>query len=433
MSKIGITYKDYGNSGIPGNGAGQNESEGMNAMIGVGSSIPNIVASGTANAVLGVGTGVSNLQSGELSGVELSTPGAGYSTSGFWSSGAGASWITALIGAAAAIGNTLLQQHYTKQLMKYQSELNEAQAQRDYDRYLAAQKELLELQYKLSSYSSQVESARAAGLNVGALFSGFGGSSPSGSTGSTPAGSGVSLGSAPSSPLGVSSVLELAQAQLASAQARKISSETPNPDSYQQNILAQISQRLASAGQASASASLLRFNESYNRSVASDNAESLRISVDNLRKQGRIMEGTILNSSLDAQTKVNAIYQMTLDRFTTFLKWKALEKGLEVSDAQIESYRASANQALASAGSLRGQTAEIFLRLYREISEYSGRGFSSAAKMADAICGSGIVGSVMKPIFTIGLSTFFQTEDAVSSQSGSQRDLRDFIMSFFAQ
>ena len=432
MARIGLAYKDYGDYSNAGfNGSGMNESSGQNAMIGVGSSMPSIIAGGAANAVLGVGTGISQLAGGDLAGMDFDTPGAGYSSSGFWTSGAGSSWISALIGAAASIGNAVLQNHYTKKLMKYQAELNEAQAQRDYDRYLAAQKELLQLQYQLSSYSAQVQSAREAGLNVGALFSGFGGSSPSGSTGSTPTGSGVSLGAAPSGMLGVGSVLELAQAQLAAAQARKVESETPDHDSFQQNLLAQTAQRLASAGQSDASAALLRFNEMYSKSVASDNAESLRLSNENLRKQGRIMENSILNSSLDAQTKVATIHQMLLDRVTTYLKWQALQKGIEVSDAQIEQYRASAVQSLASARNLNASTAESFLRTYREISEYTGRGFNTATRMADSICGSGIIGSVLKPIFSIGLSTFFQLEDAVSGQNGQQKELRDFVMQFY--
>ncbi|WP_194434171.1 hypothetical protein, partial [Glycocaulis alkaliphilus] len=60
------------------------------------------------------------------------------------------------------------QYKYQKELMKLQSEYNEAQAKRDFERTAALQEQLLRLQYDLSSYAAQRKRLEGAGLNVGA-------------------------------------------------------------------------------------------------------------------------------------------------------------------------------------------------------------------------------------------------------------------------
>lgn len=325
------------------------------------------------------------------------------------------------------LSSAKLQQKYQKQLMNLQSELNEAQAQRDYARYMEAQETLMRLQYQLQSLSSQTAQARSANLNVGAMFS----NGPVGSSVSTasspPSGSGVGLGAAPSDAFG--SPLTAAQTALTLAQAKKVDAETPDEGLMSQSILADIAAKLAASHDSEASASMLRFNLSFSEAAATTNLETLKAEYRNVLKQGSIMDASLLNSKLDAQQKVIGLGTSILDRYLLYLKIQAESVGIRLTQSQISETMARTKQALASAANARADVAEKFLNLYRSMEEAPSRNQRQLSSFLDSMVGSGTAAGLLRAPLGILFSAFTKGPDA--NQKDQENALRRSLESFF--
>lgn len=266
--------------------------------------------------------------------------GSSFSSGGnVWS--AVAAVIGQIVNAATYRSRLKAQQQAQEELMRLQSELNEAQAQRDFERTKMLQEAMLKLQYALSSYSAQAARARAAGLNVGALFSN-GAPAPAGDTGSgAGAGSGVGLGSVsqPNISGGMDAILASSTAALNAAKARQIEAETPDKDSFRDNYLADTAGKLAAAGRDNSAAALSRLSTRFQEAVMQDNIDTIHQKLVNLRSEGLRLGREIDNMDLDADIKRGVIRQQILDAFTVFYKWRMLESDMQVNDAKIADFR----------------------------------------------------------------------------------------------
>ncbi len=319
------------------------------------------------------------------------------------------------------------QQKYQKELMKLQSEYNEAQAKRDFERTQALQEKLLRLQFDLSSYASQKQRLLGAGLNVGAVLSGGSVSSPSGHPSApAPGGAGVGLGSAPSGSFAGLSPIAAAQVRLANAQASKIESETPDNHEYRSNLLADTAAKLASADDHSASSAIRAFDLEVKQCLRATTIAEAEESYRNIVRQGHILDSNILESRLSVTEKAMTIYQQKLDQFTTLLKWQALAKGIEVSDAQISKLRAEASSLSARARLDSVEGAEAFLSLWTEVTTRAPTHASKSKAFADAILGDGPLSAVFRPLATIAYGFCHP----VSSEP-TRQELYDFLVRKF--
>ena len=343
----------------------------------------------------------------------------------------GAAWGYKLINQALSFVASYLsgaqQQKYQKELMHLQSELNEAQAKRDYDRTVALQERLLRLQYELSSYASQRGRLQAAGLNVGAVLSGGSVSSPTGHpSGASSSGSGVGLGSSPGGMFSGLNPISAAQVRLANAQASKIESETPDNHEYRSNLLADTAAKLASANDHSASSAMRSFDLEVKQCLRSTTIAEAEESYRNVVRQGSLLDSNILNSKLSVTEKALSIYQQKLDQFTTLLKWQAMAKGIEVSDAQITKLRAEAS-ALSSRARLDNvEGAQSFLKLWTELTTRAPTHASKAKAFADTILGNGPLSALFRPLATMAYGF---SHPAASEPT--RQELYDFLVKNF--
>lgn len=320
------------------------------------------------------------------------------------------------------------QYKYQKELMKLQSEYNEAQAKRDFERTAALQEQLLRLQYDLSSYAAQRKRLEGAGLNVGAVLSGGSVSSPSGHpSGASSSGAGVGLGSAPGGMFSGLNPLAAAQIRLTNAQASKLESETPDNDEYRGNLLADTAAKLAAANDHSTSAAMRTFDLEVKQCLRATTIAEAEESYRNVVRQGSILDSEILRSKLSVTEKAMAIYQQKLDQFTTLLKWQAMIKGIEVSDAQITKLHAEASALSARARLDNVEGAASFLELWTEVTTRAPTHASKAKAFADTILGNGPLSALFRPLVTMAYGFSHP-----ASSEPTRQELYDFLVENFS-
>lgn len=264
---------------------------------------------------------------------------------------------------------------YSKKAMNYQNQLAEQAAVNAFDRETGFYKEMREADNQYNSASAQLARLRDAGLNGAAVLSG-GGISGASQASASPSTGGSQAASVPGIP-GMQSTpsfapadpLAAAHADLLRAQADKVRSETTDTGTIQKLRNSEIEKNLAAAGDHEAAAALKNFDLIYKQTVASDNIDSVHEGLENLRKQGRLMDQALDKSRAETANIEAATINSYLDMATTFIKWKAMKAGIRLTEAQTLEARTSAySKALENIRELRTMptSAEGRVKAYRE-------------------------------------------------------------------
>lgn len=192
-----------------------------------------------------------------------------------------------------------------RELMKYQSELNEAAAQADY----ARMKELLEDERYYNLPANVRARLQAAGISPGVAMSGSGSSSSISATTPSPQNTanskGASLNSmnavgvSPFSPAMVSP-LELSQARLNNAEAKKVENETPSSVDFATKYTAEIENLLAQSSNQEAQASWTSYQEQFEQTVRSARVGAAEQTYKNMQRQGTLLLGETARSFASA-------------------------------------------------------------------------------------------------------------------------------------
>lgn len=285
--------------------------------------------------------------------------------------GAGMLLAAGIGGVASAFQNVSGKKAQQRQF-KYQQALNEQQnlhqlgmadvygnwQRRLMNEQNAFNKKMLDEQREYDSPSAVLDRIREAGLSPAAMASGNGlqsiakaGQSISSADPTVPTASAVGSGGVGMTPVIDPSVSfsNVSSGLLAQAQAKKVEQETPTSEQFSSRWSAQTQNLISQSGNQDAQASFTAYQESFERGVRSDREDTIKQELSNLETQGMAMLSEAIENNASAALKFSMCRTQIYERALLQWKMQQIKKGIEVSDAQIDMFKAQASMYFQSA------------------------------------------------------------------------------------
>jgi len=249
------------------------------------------------------------------------------------------------------------QQHYNNLATMYrQSELNEAQAQRDFRRQnqffqtqMSAQQAAIDDERKYNDPAAVAARYKNAGINPTAAFGTAGSYTPTQQaghvpSGSTPGGSGVGLATSPFHLDPIQGILALAQADKLKADAEKTRSETPDHEEFLrgQELTNNLTEQRV-IGQKTAN-DLNSLDLEFERKVFDTKVKISSAEYENLKKRNEKLQSDLWND-VAHRNLTNAQIEEVEERIwynqqMVSIAWFKANSEYELTQAQIEKIRA---------------------------------------------------------------------------------------------
>lgn len=279
---------------------------------------------------------------------------------------------SAAIGGVASAFQSISARKAQKRQFQYQQQLNEQQnlhqlgmadvygnwQKRLMNEQNAFNKQMLENQREYDSPSAVLDRIREAGLSPAAMASGNGlqsiakaGQSLTSASPTVPTASVSGSGGVGMTPVIDPSVAfsNVSNGILAQAQARRIDHETPTSEQFNSRWSAQTQNFISQSGNQDAQASFTSYQESFERGVQSDRVETIKQELANLETKGIAMLSEAVENNASASLKMSMCQTQIYERALLTWKMKQIKKGIEVSDAQIDWFKAQASHYFESA------------------------------------------------------------------------------------
>lgn len=280
--------------------------------------------------------------------------------------------LSAGIGGVASAFQSISAKKAQQRQFKYQQALNEQQnlhqlgmadvygnwQRRLMNEQNAFNKKMLDEQREYDSPSAVLDRIREAGLSPAAMASGNGlqsiakaGQSISSADPTVPTASAVGSGGVGMTPVIDPSVSfsNVSSGLLAQAQARKLEQETPTSEQFNSRWSAQTQNLISQSGNQDAQASFTAYQESFERGVRSDREDTIKQELSNLETQGMAMLSEAIENNASATLKFSMCRTQIYERALLQWKMQQIKKGIEVSDAQIDMFKAQASMYFQSA------------------------------------------------------------------------------------
>lgn len=272
---------------------------------------------------------------------------------------------SAAIGGLASAFQSVSGKNAQKRQFQYQQRLNEQQnlhqlgmadvygnwQKRLMNEQNAFNKQMLENQREYDSPSAVLDRIREAGLSPAAMASGNGlqsiakaGQSLTSASPTVPTASVSGSGGVGMTPIIDPSVAfsNISNGILAQAQARRIDHETPTSEQFNTRWSAQTQNLISQSGNQDAQASWTSYQESFERGVQSDRVAIIKQELANLETKGIVMLSEAIENNASAELKMSMCKTQIYERALLTWKMRQIEKGIEVSDAQIDWFKAQA-------------------------------------------------------------------------------------------
>lgn len=280
--------------------------------------------------------------------------------------------VGSLIGGASSAFQSISGNRAQKRQFQYQQRLNEQQnlhqlgmadVYANWQRRLmreqnAFNKQMLENQREYDSPSAVLDRVREAGLSPAVMASGNGlqsiakaGQSLTSASPTVPTASASGPGGVGMTPVIDPSVAfsNVSNGILAQAQAKRVQNETPTSEQFSSRWSAQTQNLISQSGNQDAQASFTTYQESFERGVRSDREDTIKQELSNLETQGMVMLSEAIQNNASAALKFSMCRTQIYERALLQWKMQQIKKGIEVSDAQIDMFKAQASSYFQSA------------------------------------------------------------------------------------
>lgn len=277
-----------------------------------------------------------------------------------------------LVGGAASAFQSVSGKKAQKRQFQYQQQLNEQQnlhqlgmadvygnwQKRLMREQNAFNKQMLENQREYDSPSAVLDRVREAGLSPAVMASGNGiqsiakaGQSLTSASPTVPTASVSGPGGVGMTPVIDPSVAfsNVSNGILAQAQAKRVQNETPTSEQFSSRWSAQTQNLISQSGNQDAQASFTTYQESFERGVRSDREDTIKQELSNLETQGMVMLSEAIQNNASAALKFSMCRTQIYERALLQWKMQQIKKGIEVSDAQIDMFKAQASSYFQSA------------------------------------------------------------------------------------
>lgn len=280
--------------------------------------------------------------------------------------------VGSLVGGASSAFQSVSGRKAQKRQFQYQQQLNEQQnlhqlgmadvygnwQRRLMNEQNAFNKQMLENQREYDSPSAVLDRIREAGLSPAAMASGNGlqsiakaGQSLTSASPTVPTASVSGPGGVGMTPVIDPSVAfsNVSNGILAQAQAKRVQNETPTSEQFSSRWSAQTQNLISQSGNQDAQASFTTYQESFERGVRSDREDTIKQELSNLETQGMVMLSEAIQNNASAALKFSMCRTQIYERALLQWKMQQIKKGIEVSDAQIDMFKAQASSYFQSA------------------------------------------------------------------------------------